>query len=154
MSAVMIQCAASTEEKTEEEVLTQIDGRTHSLIPNYNNDKCFSCQNVYYDVDFLSCATYQVNTIKVSTEFETGPEALCETTREDIDTCTAYVEPEVYIKVGELFNNYLDLYDALNKVNDDTRFVQGFNGEYVRLIDFLDGQLQDYWSWSSVNCYY
>ncbi len=84
--------------------------RTYEIIPNYNNDACFT--TTFTNQDFLSCSLIAINSIKVpATEegepdtFSSGREMLARSIEASLDS-EALTDKELYEDAKEAFENH------------------------------------------------
>ena len=84
--------------------------RIYDLIPNYNNDACFT--TTFTDQDFLSCSLIAINSIKVprvdedeSEEFLSGREMLARSIDESLDSSTLF-DKDLYELAKDAFENH------------------------------------------------
>lgn len=158
LSIGLVQCSDYNDINQPGVYESQIDTRQYALIPNYNNDNCFSCANT--DVEFTGCSVEALQSIYLGRDdatIETGREIICDaagyTTDEDNQECQGFVTTEIFIEIAERYEDPYELLDSISKTDGSTRFVEGAYGEDVIMIDFLDGQLQDFYYWQSFYCY-
>ena len=118
--------------------------RTYDVIPNYNNDACFT--TTFTDQDFLSCTFIAINSIRIppvdeedSVKLLSGREMLAQTIEGSLDP-TTLTDKELYELAKDAFENH----GLFLQTFKDLGYEVITNAENFDLYEVLVNQTEEY----------